>query len=162
MKDELIQIYRGYRGKELNMIFDELICFVKKYHNIFYRYTDKEYLKALEQFKAREFFLGTSYTNFKNGFAFEIGELERKLSNQDICQQVESVINDMSMYMLQEICPSCHYGNFRLASSIDRKKIIKACEECPYAELNGEFLNDTRNIIPANKNQVERYMNKLF
>ncbi|MBA4538228.1 hypothetical protein H1Z61_14060 [Bacillus aquiflavi] len=124
------------------------------------KHTAKDLYNKVRQFKSQDFILGHSEDDFEELIAYYKNML-KQLDEKKICSQVIQLIWDISAYMLDEICPNCHYSNLRLTSSIDEKDTVKFCDECLYTSINNNYVEIDDEIIPANKKQVSAYLNSI-
>lgn len=161
MKDDILEIYTKFEETNLNLFFDYLISFVKKYSNVFEKYTSTTYLEAIQNVSSNSYILGHSDDNFNIAIPFYIKQINEGLSEEGISNQISTLIWDLSAYMTNEECPSCHDSNLRLTITNENNQVIKFCDECLYTGLDGRHIDIEGDLIPAPKEIVEKYLNDI-
>lgn len=160
MTEEILAIYNDFYINSLDSFFDELIGYVNKYDSTFLKYTSLEYLDAIKKLNSQNLILGHSDDNFEIAISFYNNQIKEGLNEEEISNQVSSLIWDLSVYMTNEECPSCHDSNLRLTITAGKAdQIIKFCDECLYTGIDGKHVDIEDDLIPAPKNMVKSYLN---
>lgn len=159
MKEEILSIYSSFSVNNLDVFFDKLISYVNKYDSIFLKYTSLEYLNAIKKLNSKNLILGHSDDNFEIAIPFYTNQISKGLNEEELSNQVASLIWDLSVYMIDEECPSCHDSNLRLTTTTsETSKIVKFCAECLYTGIDGKHVEIQDDLIPASKDVVESYL----
>lgn len=159
MEEEILKIYSNFSINNLDVFFDELISYVNKYDSIFFKYTSLEYLDAIKKLDSKNLIIGHSDDNFEIAISFYMNQINKGLNEEELSNQVSSLIWDLSAYMTDEECPSCHDSNLRLTIiSSEINQIIKFCDECLYTDINGKRVDIEDDLIPAPKSIVKSYL----
>ncbi|WP_086312696.1 hypothetical protein A5821_000282 [Enterococcus sp. 7F3_DIV0205] len=159
MREEILTIYNNFSIDSLDLFFDELINYVKKYDSIFLKYTSLEYLDEMKKFKSKNLILGHSDDNLEIAIPFYTNKIKKGLNEEEMSKQVSSLIWDLSAYMTDEECPSCHDSNLRLTvATSNTNQIIKFCDECLYTGIADKHVDVKDDLIPAPKNLVKSYL----
>ncbi|MBC1574525.1 hypothetical protein HCA78_05815 [Listeria booriae] len=155
MNNEIVSLYGNFNKDGLALFTNKLICFINKHEQIFSKFVFKGTLNAIRKFDAADFYLGTSEDNLE----VVISHYSRQMKNateERICYNVVHLIWDIAAFMTQEVCPSCQDENLKIASSIDKTKIYKTCDNCLITLLGNIFIDRPTEMIPANKEQVDK------
>lgn len=159
MREEILTIYNNFSIDSLDSFFDELISYVKKYDSIFLKYTSLEYLEEIKKLNSKNLILGHSDDIFEIAIPFYTNKIKEGLNEEEISNQVSSLIWDLSAYMTDEECPSCHDSNLRLTVTTNNaNQIIKLCDECLYTGIAGKHVYVEDDLIPAPKSLVKSYL----
>lgn len=161
MKEDILAIYKKFDMNKLGIFFDELIEYVNKYESVFSKYISQDYLKSIRKLDSKNLMLGHSDDNFEVAISFYTDKIVGGLNEEEISTQISLLIWDLSAYMTEEVCPSCHDSNLRLTSMIKEKKVIvKFCDECLYTGINDEHVEIEEDLVPASKELIESYLNR--
>jgi hypothetical protein len=158
MKEEILKIYDSFSINDLASFFDKLINYVNKYESIFSKYTSLEYLNGIKLLNSKNLILGHSDDNFEISIPFYIKQINKGIDEKEICNQVVSLIWDLSAYMTHEECPNCHDNNLRLTVTNKANQIIKFCDECLYTDINDKHVDIQDDLIPASKKIIDSYL----
>lgn len=160
MKEELLKIYKTFSTDNLYIFFDKLISYVNNHVIVFSKYISLDYLEAIKVLNSKKLILGHSDDDFEIAIPFYVNQLKAGTSEEKICNQVAGLIWDLSAYMTDEVCPSCHDSNLRLTTKTNEiNQIIKFCDECLYTGIDGVSIEIEEDLIPASKDLVESYLN---
>lgn len=161
MKEDILAIYKKFEINNLNMFFDDLIEYVNKYYSVFSKYTSIDYLDAITRVDSTGLILGHSDDNFEIAIPFYTNKVIEGLSEEELSNQVSSLIWDLSAYMTEELCPSCNDSNLRLATMVSKGDIlVKFCDECLYTGIRNEHVEIEEDLVPAPKKMIEVYLSE--
>ncbi|EAC8166999.1 hypothetical protein B4U51_08095 [Listeria monocytogenes] len=155
MNEEITQLLKNFDNNKLPLFFEKLILFINNHDKIFRKYILEDSLNSIERFKESEFFLGTTDDNLE-GLVLGYSETLIRADENEICRNVIHMIWDIATFMTDELCPSCQDANLKIASSTDRSKIYKTCDNCLITIENGQFSERPKEIIPATRKQINR------
>ncbi|EAH3523558.1 hypothetical protein D5V67_15585, partial [Listeria monocytogenes] len=103
--------------------------------------------------------LGHSDDNFEIAIPFYTNKVIEGLNEEELSNQVSSLIWDLSAYMTEELCPSCNDSNLRLTTMVSREDtLVKFCDECLYTGIRNERVEIEEDLVPAPKKKVEEYL----
>ncbi|MHC5216411.1 hypothetical protein ACYSNR_07065 [Enterococcus sp. LJL128] len=155
MKEDLLNIYNNFDSKKLDELFDDLVKYVNNYEYVFSRYTVLDYLEEMKKFDSKYFVIGHSDDNFLLGIPYYKKNILDGIDEQEITNQVTSLIWDLGTYMTDEICPNCHESNLRLTTTITKKnELVKFCDECLYKGISNKYVDIQEELIPATKTLI--------
>lgn len=161
MKEDILAIYKKFEINNLNMFFDDLIEYVNKYYSVFSKYTSIDYLDAITRVDSTGLILGHSDDNFEIAIPFYTNKVIEGLSEEELSNQVSSLIWDLSAYMTEELCPSCNDSNLRLTTMVSKGDIlVKFCDECLYTGIRNEHVKIEEDLVPAPKKMIEVYLSE--
>ncbi|EAF0861797.1 hypothetical protein CFF26_01275 [Listeria monocytogenes] len=155
MNEEITQLLKNFDNNKLPLFFEKLILFINNHDKIFRKYILEDSLNSIERFKESEFFLGTTDDNLE-GLVLGYSEMLIRADENEICRNVIHMIWDIATFMTDELCPSCQDANLKIASSTDRSKIYKTCDNCLITIENGQFSERPKEMIPATRKQINR------
>ncbi|MBC1547819.1 hypothetical protein HCJ27_11980 [Listeria sp. FSL L7-1435] len=159
MKEDILAIYNKFEINNLNMFFDDLIEYVNKYYTVFSKYISLDYLDAITRLDSTSLILGHSDDNFEIAIPFYTNKVIEGLNEEELSNQVSSLIWDLSAYMTEELCPSCNDSDLRLTTIVSREDIlVKFCDECLYTGIRNEHVEIEEDLVPAPKKKVEEYL----
>lgn len=159
MKEDILAIYKKFEMNNLNMFFDDLIEYMNKYYSVFSKYTSIDYLDAITRVDSTSLIIGHSDDNFEIAIPFYTNKVIEGLSEEELSNQVSSLIWDLSAYMTEELCPSCNDSNLRLTTMVSKEDIlVKFCDECLYTGIRNEHVVIEEELVSASKKMVEVYL----
>lgn len=154
--NECVEILKKADNNNLNFLLDELVRLVVRNKNIFSEIADLNFLEFCCKVNSNEYIIGTTGDNFE-GLAKQYINIKKPIVDK-IWRVVSNLIWDLTTFTSEEICPNCRSDNLRLLTDISKEKVYKACETCFWIEHNGKAVSRSKDLFPANKHMVLKYL----